>query len=541
MIQSFFPSFLKEAHKHQARRFSARKTALFTVFPEFVFGRPAAWRFTLKKGIVNDGFGAGDRAVIEEFFMKNEDFRRAGHQFVDWIADYFGNIEKYPVVSRLEPGDVKKMIPAVPPVRGESMEAIFKDFEDLILPGITHWQHPGWFAYFPANNSPASVLGELLTAGIGAQCMSWQTSPAATELEEVVLDWLRQMIGLPAGFSGVIQDTASTSTLCAMLSAREKATGFGANESGLSGLTPPLTAYASEEVHSSADKGVRIAGIGRANFRKLPTDARFALIPEKLEEAVVRDREAGLVPAFAMATVGTTSSGAIDPLRAVGEICRKHGVWFHIDAAWAGTAALLPEKRWILDGAELADSLVFNPHKWMVTNFDCSAYFVRDPAALVRTFEIHPEYLRTGVDAKVKNYRDWGIQLGRRFRALKLWFVVRSYGVEGLQAMVREHIRLAGLVKDWVEVDRRFELLAPVDLGLVCFRLNDGRDEAGLDELNRRFLARVNAGGTIFLTHTMLRDRFALRFVVGARTTEERHVRAAWDVIATAASAVLRS
>jgi len=470
--------------------------------------------------------------------MKNEDFRRSGHQFVDWIADYFENIEKYPVLARVEPGDIKKMIPAVPPARGEAMEGIFRDFEKILLPGMTHWQHPGWFGYFPANNSPASVLGELLTAGLGAQCMVWQTSPAAAELEEVVLDWLRQMIGLPAGFSGVIQDTASTATLCALLSARERATGFESNESG---LKLPLIIYASEEVHSSADKGVKIAGFGRKNFRRLPTDARFALIPEKLEEALARDKDAGLVPACVMATVGTTSSGAIDPLRAVGEICRKYGVWFHVDAAWAGTAALLPEKRWILDGAELADSLVFNPHKWMVTNFDCSAYFVRDAAALIRTFEIHPEYLKTGVDAKVKNYRDWGIQLGRRFRALKLWFVVRSYGVEGLQAMVREHIRLAGLVKDWVEADARFELLAPVDLGLVCFRLNDGRDEAGLNELNRRFLERINAAGPIFLTHTTLRGKYTVRFVVGQRTTEERHVRGAWDVISAAAEEVLKS
>lgn len=469
--------------------------------------------------------------------MKNEDFRRAGHQFVDWIADYFENVEKYPIVSRLEPGDIKKMIPAVPPARGEAIEGIFHDFEKVVMPGITHWQHPGWFAYFPANNSPASVLGELLTAGLGAQCMVWQTSPAATELEEVVLDWLRQMIGLPAGFSGVIQDTASTATLCALLSAREKATGFESNETG---LRMPLTVYASEEVHSSADKGVRIAGFGKKNFRRLPTDQRFALIPEKLEEALARDKDAGLFPACVIATVGTTSSGALDPLRPIGEICRKHGVWFHVDAAWAGTAALLPEKRWILDGAELADSLVFNPHKWMVTNFDCSAYFVRDPAALVRTLEIHPEYLKTGVDAKVKNYRDWGIQLGRRFRALKLWFVVRSYGVEGLQAMVREHLRLAGLVKDWVEADGRFELLAPVDLGLVCFRLNDGRDEAALNELNRRFLDRINAAGTIFLTHTTLRDKYTVRLVVGQRTTQESHVRGAWDVISSAADEVLK-
>jgi aromatic-L-amino-acid decarboxylase len=470
--------------------------------------------------------------------MKNEDFRRSGHQFVDWIADYFENIEKYPVLAQVEPGDIKKMIPAVPPARGEAMEGIFQDFEKVLLPGITHWQHPGWFGYFPANNSPASVLGELLTAGLGAQCMVWQTSPAAAELEEVVLDWLRQMIGLPAGFSGVIQDTASTATLCALLSARERATGFESNESG---LKHPLAVYASEEVHSSADKGVKIAGFGRKNFRRLPTDARFALIPEKLDEALARDKDAGLVPACVLATVGTTSSGAIDPLRAVGEICRRHGVWFHVDAAWAGTAALLPEKRWILDGAELADSLVFNPHKWMLTNFDCSAYFVRDPASLIRTFEVHPEYLKTGADAKVKNYRDWGIQLGRRFRALKLWFVVRSYGVEGLQAMVREHIRLAGLVRDWVEADARFELLAPADLALVCFRLNDGSDEAGLNELNRRFLERINAAGPVFLTHTTLRGKYTVRFVVGQRTTEERHVRGAWDVISAAADEVLKS
>jgi aromatic-L-amino-acid decarboxylase len=469
--------------------------------------------------------------------MKNDEFRRAGHQFVDWIADYFENIEKFPVLSRLEPGDVKKLVPAVPPARGEDMEAIFRDFERVVMPGITHWQHPGWFAYFPANNSPASVLGEMLTAGLGVQGMVWQTSPAAAELEEVVLDWLRQMIGLPEGFSGVIQDTASTATLCAFLSARERATGFESNESG---VREPLTVYASEEVHSSAEKGVKIAGFGKRNFRRIPTDERFAIIPERLEEAILRDKDAGLVPACVMATVGTTSSGAVDPLRAVGEICRRHGVWFHVDAAWAGTAALLPERRGILDGAELADSLVFNPHKWMLTNFDCSAYFVRDPAALVRTFEIHPEYLKTGVDAKVKNYRDWGIQLGRRFRALKLWFVVRSYGLEGLQAMVREHIRLAALFKDWVEADRRFELLAPVDLALVCFRLNDGRDEAALDDLNRRFLERINAAGPVFLTHTGLRGRFTLRFVVGQRTTEERHVRAAWDIISAAAAEVLK-
>ncbi len=468
--------------------------------------------------------------------MKNDDFRRAGHQFVDWIADYFENIEKYPVLSPVEPGEIKALIPAVPPARGEAMDGIFRDFERVVMPGIAHWQHPGWFAYFPANNSPASVLGEMLTAGLGAQCMVWKTSPAAAELEEVVADWLRQMIGLPEGFAGVIQDTASTATLCALLTARERATGFESNESG---LRAPLAVYASGEAHSSVEKAVKIAGYGKKSLRRIPTDGRFALVPERLEEALARDKEAGLVPACVVATVGTTSSGGLDPLRPIGDICRRHGVWLHVDAAWAGTAALLPEKRWILDGAEQADSLVFNPHKWMVTNFDCSAYFVRDPAALVRTFEIHPEYLKTGVDAKVRNYRDWGIQLGRRFRALKLWFVIRSYGVEGLQDMVREHLRLAALVRDWIGSDPRFELLAPVELGLVCFRLNDGRDEDGLHVLNNRLLERVNAAGPVFLSHTTLNGRFAIRLVVGQRTTEERHVRNAWDLVSAKADEVL--
>jgi len=469
--------------------------------------------------------------------MKNEEFRRFGHRFVDWIADYFENLETFPVLSPLAPGDVRKNIPAVPPTRGEDMEAVFRDFEKVILPGMAHWQHPGWFAYFPANNSPASVLGEMLTAGLGAQCMVWKTSPAAAELEEAVLDWLSQMIGLPQGLAGVIQDSASTATLCALLSARERTTGFGSNDDG---LRVPLTVYASEEAHSSIEKGVKIAGYGRKNLRRIPTDDTFALLPGRLEEAVVRDKDAGLVPACVVATVGTTSSGALDPLAPIGEVCRRHGLWLHVDAAWAGTAALLPEMRGIIDGVEAADSFVFNPHKWMLTNFDCSAYYVKDPAALVRTFEILPEYLKTGVDAKVKNYRDWGIPLGRRFRALKLWFVIRSYGVEGLQAMVREHLRLARVVEGWVVADARFELLAPVALGLVCFRLNDGRDESALNTLNQALLDRINGTGRVFLSHTTLRGKFTIRLVVGQRTTAERHVREAWDLIDSAAGELLR-
>jgi aromatic-L-amino-acid decarboxylase len=468
--------------------------------------------------------------------MKNEEFRRFGHRFVDWMADYFENIEKYAVISTLAPGDVKGKLPALPPEKGQAMETILADFESAIMPGITHWQHPGWFAYFPANNSPASVLAEMLTATLGVQGMIWQTSPAAAELEEVVMGWLRRMIGLPDGWAGVIQDTASTATLCSLLSAREKATDFGTNASG---FTKAMTVYASDQAHSSVEKGVKIAGYGREHLRVVATDDRFAIMPASLEAAVIEDKKAGFVPACVVATVGTTSSGAVDPLEAVGAVCRRHGLWLHVDAAYAGTAAVLPEKRWILDGAGGADSLVFNPHKWMLTNFDCSAYFVKDPAALVRTFEIHPEYLKTGVDARVHNYRDWGIQLGRRFRALKLWFVLRSYGVEGIQAMVREHIRLAGLFEGWVKADPRFELIAPVDLSLVCFRLNDGRGETALNALNRRLLDRVNGSGRVYLTHTSLRGRFTIRLVVGQRTTAERHVREAWEIIAAAAADLL--
>ncbi len=455
-------------------------------------------------------------------------FRTSGHELIDWVADYLENIEERPVRSQVAPGEIASRLPQEPPREGESMDVIFNDFKNLILPGITHWQHPNWHAYFPANNSPESVLAELLTAGLGAQGMVWQTSPAATELEDRVMDWLRGMIGLPDGFSGVIQDTASTATLCALLSARERATGFESNEKG---LCKPLTVYASSETHSSLEKGVKIAGYGRQNLRLVPVDKDFAMIPEALEEAIRRDKTAGFQPAFVAATLGTTSSTAVDPLRPIGEIAIRHGLWLHVDAAYAGTAALCPENRWILDGAERMDSFVFNPHKWMLTNFDCSAYFVKDPGVLIRTFEIHPEYLKTGVDPYVKNYRDWGVQLGRRFRALKLWFVIRSYGEEGLRAFVREHQRLAGLFRGWVEAEPGYEVLAPSPFGVVCFRRNDGCDEAGLTRLNRAAMERLNASGRMYLTHTVLGGRFSLRMVVGARTTEERHVRQAWDWI----------
>ncbi len=469
--------------------------------------------------------------------MEKEDFRKAGHQFIDWVADYMEEVEKMPVLAQVSPGEIRKKIPENPPQQSETITDIFRDFQEVILPGITHWQHPSWFAYFPANNSPPSVLAELLTASIAAQCMIWQTSPAAAELEEAVLKWLKEMLGLPEIMEGVIQDTASTATLCALLTAREKATGFESNKKG---LQKPLIVYASSEAHSSVEKGVKIAGIGRENLRSIPVDEAFALIPEELEKAIVHDREKGLIPCCVVATIGTTSSTAIDPLTSIGEICRKHGVWLHVDAAYAGTAAILPEKRWIMEGIEHADSFVFNPHKWMFTNFDCSAYFVKDAGTLTRTFEIHPEYLKTGIDEQVKNYRDWGIPLGRRFRALKLWFVIRSYGVKGLQKMVREHIRLAELFKRWIEDDNKFELMAPVHFGLVCFRINDGRDERSLEILNRGLVDLLNRSGKVFMTHTILRGKYVLRLCIGQRTTKERHVREAWKLIESETEKLLK-
>ncbi len=469
--------------------------------------------------------------------MDNQAFRRYGHQLIDWLADYYDHIESYPVCSTVKPGEIRAVLPLKPPSGGEQMEMIIADFEKIILPGITHWQHPGWFAYFPANNSPESVLAELLSAGLGAQCMSWQTSPAATELEEVVMSWLRAMIGLPEYMHGVIQDTASTSTLCALLTAREKMTDFQANYRGIG---RPLTVYASEEAHSSIDKAVKIAGYGLDHLRKIPTDDNYALIPEILEQKILEDLEQGFVPTCTVVTLGTTSSAAIDPLDKVGTICKKHNLWLHVDAAYGGTAALLEEKRKMLAGAERIDSFVFNPHKWMLTNFDCSAYFVKNEKLLLRTFEILPEYLKTGHDAVVKNYRDWGIQLGRRFRALKLWFVIRSYGVEGLQQMIREHLRLAKLFQRWVEADRRFELMAPVHFGLICFRLKkDGASEEELAKLNAALLEIVNATGRVYLTHTTLKGRYVIRMAIGQRTTKEEHISKAWGLLISNAEKLL--
>jgi aromatic-L-amino-acid decarboxylase len=464
--------------------------------------------------------------------MSPEEFARHGHQIVDWIARYMQEAERYPVRSQVAPGDILAQLPAAAPEQGEPMDRILQDFERVIVPGMTHWQHPSFFAYFPANTSGPSILGEMLTAGLGAQCMMWQTSPAATELEERVLDWLRDMLGLPEGWAGVIQDTASTATLCALLTAREAATEFAGNQQGLARCDPPLTVYASEEIHASIPKAVKIAGFGEQSLRLIPTDERLAMQPDRLEQAIETDKRDGLKPACVVACLGTTSTTAFDPLKEIGKIARRHGLWLHVDAAFAGSAAILPEMRWMHEGIELVDSYVFNPHKWLFTNFDLSAYYVADPTALVRTMGMHAEYLTTAVDEQVRNYRDWGVQLGRRFRALRLWFVLRNFGVEGIRARLREHLRLAAMFRDWVKRHPDFELMAPAQLQLVCFRYHPAgvRDEK-LDDLNRELLERLNASGKLFLTHTSVRGAFTLRMSIGQTHTEERHVREAWEKI----------
>ncbi len=462
--------------------------------------------------------------------MNPEEFRRHGHALVDWMADYFAGAAELPITPDVAPGQIRRAIPPAPPTAGEPFETLFRDFRELIVPGMTHWNHPGWFAYFPGNNSPPSVLGEMLTAAIGAQCMSWSNSPAGTDLEQVVMDWLRQMIGLPPEFVGVIQDTASTATLVALLSARERATGGAAGAEGMSG-GPSLAVYASAEAHSSVDKAVKLAGYGLARLRRIDTDRDFALRPELLERTMEEDIAAGIRPACVIASVGTTSSTAIDPVPAIAELCGRLGVWLHVDAAYAGPAAIVPELRWIFEGVARADSVVLNPHKWLLTNFDCTAYYVRDPAALLGAFQATPEYLRTAYDPEVVNFRDWGIQLGRRFRALKLWFVLRSYGVEGLQALIRGHVALARELEGWIRQEPGFEVMAPVPLGLVCFRYRpEGLSDLEVDDLNRRLLEWVNASRRVFLTHTRLGGRYTIRLVVGQRTTERRHVEDAWGL-----------
>jgi aromatic-L-amino-acid/L-tryptophan decarboxylase len=469
------------------------------------------------------------------FHMSPEEFRRHGHEVVDWIADYYSRIESFPVLSQVKPGDIRAALPASAPAKAEDFDSLLKDVDQLILPGVTHWQSPNFFAYFPSNASGPAILGDLLSSGLGVQGMLWATSPACTELETRVLDWLVPALGLPEKFlststgGGVIHDTASSATLCAMLAARERATNFSSNREGCRGK---LIAYTSAQAHSSVEKAAQIAGIGRESLRLIKVDERFAMNPQALAAAISNDRESGLVPFFVCATVGTTSSNAIDPVPQIGKICRENNLWLHVDAAMSGTAALCPEFRYLHDGLEYADSYCFNPHKWMFTNFDCDCFYVADRKALIQTLSVLPEYLRNKATESwaVIDYRDWQIPLGRRFRSLKLWFVLRYYGIEGLQFHIREHVRLAQQFASWVRSDERFELAAPTPLNLVCFRLKSG------DEASQRLMDALNHSGDLYLTHTKLNDKLTLRLCVGQTNTRERHVEKAWRRIQEEAS-----
>lgn len=469
--------------------------------------------------------------------MDSNEFRKYGHEIVEWIARYFENVEKYPVKSRVTPGSIKALLPEIPPSGSESFDQFLKDFDDIIMPGITHWQSPNFFAYFPANSSPPSVLAEMLTAALGAQCMIWETSPAATELEERMMEWLREMTGLPSYFEGVIQDSASSATLAALITAREKVTGFVSNSQGLSNAGK-LRVYCSSQAHSSVEKGAGIAGFGRDNLVRIKVRDDFSIDPVALRHSIEHDMAEGYVPCCVVATIGTTGTTAIDPLRAIGEICREKNLWFHVDGALGGTALLLPEMRWMSDGMEYVDSFVFNPHKWMFTNFDCSAYFVRDAASLIRTFEILPEYLKTRTRGMVNDYRDWGIPLGRRFRSLKLWAVIRTYGVEKLQGMIREHIRLAKTLAQHIAAEKNFRVMAPVHLNTVCFRFQpEGMSDGEVDRLNEKINHTLNDSGKIYLTHTTIEGKYVLRMVTAQTNVTEKHVLDAWKMIRECVSA----
>jgi aromatic-L-amino-acid decarboxylase len=463
----------------------------------------------------------------KSFHMTPDEFRRHGHAVVDWIADYQARIELFPVLSQVKPGEIRAALPANPPAQGEPFDALLKDVERLILPGVTHWQSPNFFAYFPCNASGPGILGDLLSSGLGVQGMLWSTSPACTELETHVLDWLVAMLGLPERFlssntgGGVIQDTASSAVLCALLAARERATNYVNNKKGCDGK---LVAYASTQTHSSLEKAAMIAGVGVENLRLIEVDDNLAMRPEALALQIEADQRAGLTPFFGCATVGTTSSNAMDPIGPIGEVCRQHNLWLHVDAAMSGTAMLCPEFRHLQNGVELADSYNFNPHKWMFTNFDCNCFWVADRKALIQTLSILPEYLRNQAteSGAVTDYRDWHIQLGRRFRSLKLWFVIRHYGVEGLQHHIRQHVQLAQQFAEWVRSDNRFELAAAAPLNLVCFRHKGG------DAANQRIMDRLNRSGDLFLTHAKLNGKLTLRLCVGQTNTQARHVEKAW-------------
>lgn len=465
--------------------------------------------------------------------MNNDGFRKHAHELVDWMADYLSEIDSFPVKSQVNPGEILSALPTDPPKDSEQLKSIMSDVNNIIMPGVTHWQSPNFYAYFPANSSYPSILGEMLTATLGVQGMIWETSPAASELEELMMNWLKKMMGLPKDFYGVIQDTASTATLVALLTARERIGEYQIN--GIGYLTNEYRIYCSTEAHSSIEKAVKIAGFGKEALVKVEVDEELKMIPEKLEEAMKCDIMEGLIPCFVVSAMGTTGTVAIDPVNEIADICNRFKVWHHIDAAYAGTATILEENRHMIYGIEKADSYVFNPHKWMFTNFDCSAYFVKDKEALIKTFEILPEYLKTNADSEVNNYRDWGIQLGRRFRSLKLWFVIRSMGVNGIKEKIRNHIQWAKELSELVKSDNNFILHEPQNLACVCFRLKNDR-KLKLDEYNKagkELIDRINKSGKLYISHTKVNDEFTFRFVIGNTYVTKKHILEAWEFIAS--------
>ena len=467
--------------------------------------------------------------------MSPEEFKSTGYKLIDWIADYFENLETKPVLPSINPGDIKKQLPSAPPVNPEKMDDIIADIDKVIMPGMTHWNHPDFMAYFNSTSSSAGVLAELLSAAFNVNGMLWRTSPSSAELERVTLDWLKQMVGIPQDFWGIIYDTASVSSLHAVAAAREQVPGLNIRERGMAGRAdiPPLRLYCSEHAHSSIDKAAITLGVGTKGVRKIPADKNFRMIPEELEKAIKEDKQNGWLPFCCVATVGTTSTTSIDPVRKIGEICGRENIWLHIDAAYGGTAAIIPEMKYILDGIELADSIVVNPHKWMFTPIDISAFYTKKPKVLKRAFSLVAEYLKTNDDSEAENLMDYGIQLGRRFRSLKLWFVIRYFGVDGIVNILREHLRLAKLFAEWIQAHPKFEKMAQVNFGVVCFRFHppEINSEDELNELNERLMNNINDTGKLFISHTKIEGKFIIRLSVSGLRTEEKNVKNAWILI----------
>ena len=464
--------------------------------------------------------------------MNPEEFRRIGHQVIDWVADYRQRVETLPVRSALQPGAVRRQLPSAPPDAPEGFDSILHDLETIILPGLSHWQHPSFYGYFPSNSELASVLGDYLSTGLGVLGLSWQSSPALTELEEVVTDWMRQMVGLSEQWSGVIQDAASTSSLVALICAREGASNFALAGGGFQSVPKPLVVYVSPYSHSSIEKAALLAGFGRENIHTIEADGAYAMKADALAETMKQDKRRGLIPCAVVATVGTTTTTALDPLPEIAAVARAEGAWLHVDAAMAGSAMILPECRWMWDGIEAADSLVLNAHKWLGAAFDCSLYFVRDPQHLVRVMSTNPSYLQSGVDSQVKNLRDWGIPLGRRFRALKLWLLIREQGLNGLQARLRRDLGHARWLETEVKATPNWRVLAPVPLQTVCVRHEPaGLAGSALDEHTLSWCEGVNASGGAYLTPAILDGLWMVRIAVGGLTTERRHIEALWALM----------